>query len=101
MSEDHGVALIVGKTEKLRELSARLVKLDPGGSETRAAVAITLFLNDWKWTEAENEFKQALQLDPTCRMALTYYGYFLTDCGATRMPVTCLNARASSIQPRP
>jgi len=40
-----------------------------------------LFLNEWKWVEAEREFNQALQTDPNCRMALTYYGYLLTRLG--------------------
>ncbi len=78
MSEDHDVDIIAGKTEKLKELSDRLVKMAPTNAETHAALAIVLFLNEWKWAEAENEFKQALKLDRNCRMALTYYGYFLT-----------------------
>jgi tetratricopeptide (TPR) repeat protein len=78
MSEDHGVYIIDGKTAKLNELSAKLVKLAPTNAETCAVAAIVHFLNEWKWKEAEGEFKRALQTDPNCRMALTYYGYFLT-----------------------
>jgi serine/threonine protein kinase/Tfp pilus assembly protein PilF len=78
MSEDHGVYIIAGKTAKLSERSAKLVKLAPANAETYAAAAIAHFLNEWKWKEAESEFKRALDTDPNCRMALTYYGYFLT-----------------------
>ncbi|MBI4327603.1 MAG: tetratricopeptide repeat protein, partial [Chloroflexi bacterium] len=78
MSEDHGIAIIDGKTEQLNKLSARLVKLGPTNAETHAALAIVRFVNEWKWAEAEREFKQALQVDPRCRMALAHYGYFLT-----------------------
>jgi|GEM_PF-1040984 len=78
MSEDHGVYIIAGKTAKLNERSAKLVKLAPTNAETCAAAAIVHFLNDWKWNEAEGEFKRAFDTDPNCRMALTYYGYFLT-----------------------
>ena len=39
------------------------------------------FVNEWKWAEAEAEFRQSLKADPRCRMALTYYGYYLTRLG--------------------
>jgi len=67
-----------GKTEQLTNLPAILMRLAPTNAETHAALAIERFLNDWNWSAAEQEFKQALYLDPNCRMALTYYGYFLT-----------------------
>ena len=78
MSEDYDVAEINGKAGQLTKLSAKLVQLDPTNAETHAAVAIVHFLNEWRWAEAEDEFKEALKADPNCRMALTYYGYFLT-----------------------
>jgi tetratricopeptide (TPR) repeat protein len=78
MSEDYDVPFIDGKAEKLNELSARLLKVAPTNAETHAALAIVHFLNEWKWPEAEAEFQHALKADGNCRMALTYYGYFLT-----------------------
>jgi tetratricopeptide (TPR) repeat protein len=78
MSEDHGIPFIDGKAKKLNALSATLVKIAPTNAETHAALAIVHFLNEWKWDEAESEFKEAIDRDPTSRMALTYYGYFLT-----------------------
>jgi serine/threonine protein kinase len=78
MSEDHSIPFIDGKSNKLNELSVTLMKLAPTNAESHAALAIVRFLNEWKWDEAEREFKHALELDPNCRMALTYYGYFLT-----------------------
>jgi tetratricopeptide (TPR) repeat protein len=90
MSEDHGLALIDGKTEKLKRLSARLAEIAPTNAQTHAAIAIVRFLNDWKWGEAEDEFKQALKLDPNCRMALTYYGYLLTRLGRASEAQHCL-----------
>src|ERR1022692_3453999 len=78
MGEDHGVFFIDGKKESLNEVSGPLFKISPTTAETPAGLALVRFLNQWKWTEAEREFKQSLALDPNCRMALTYYGYFLT-----------------------
>ena len=78
MVVDDDVATMPGTPEQLEKLSEQLTKLAPTNAETHAAKAIVFFLNEWKWVEAENEFKQALKADPNCRMALTYYGYFLT-----------------------
>jgi tetratricopeptide (TPR) repeat protein len=78
MVVDDDVATMPGTPEQLEKLSEQLTKLAPTNAETHAARAIVFFLNEWKWVEAENEFKQALKADPNCRMALTYYGYFLT-----------------------
>ncbi len=60
MSEDHGGPAIPGKTEKLNALSAKLQEIAPTNAETHAAIAIVRFLNDWRWKEAEKEFKEAL-----------------------------------------
>jgi serine/threonine protein kinase len=83
MDEEHGVPPIAGRSTKLNELSAALTQIAPTNAETHAARAIVLFLNEGKWSEAENEFQQALNADPGCLMALTYYGYFLTCLGRT------------------
>jgi tetratricopeptide (TPR) repeat protein len=81
MAEDHGLPTIAGQTEKLNELAGELQGLAPTNADTLAAVAIVKFLNHWKWSEAEGDFKEALKSNPNCRMALTYYGYFLTRLG--------------------
>jgi tetratricopeptide (TPR) repeat protein len=79
MDEDYDLhAMPADKTEQLTNLTAILMKQSPTNAETHAALAIVRFLNEWNWSAAEQEFKQALQSDPNCRMALTYYGYFLT-----------------------
>ena len=82
MGEDYGPRKFsMDHAEALSQLSQRsnlLVGRAPTNAETHAALAIVRFLNEWNWKEAEEEFKQALHLDPNCRMALTYYGYFLT-----------------------
>src|SRR5206468_7438518 len=76
MSQDYDVFSIAGKEEYLEKLSANLMRLSPTNAESRAALAIMLFLNKWRWTEAEIEFKAALKANHDCRMALVYYGFF-------------------------
>jgi serine/threonine protein kinase len=78
LSQDHGLVNGGGTIDKLGELAARLHKIAETNAETHAAVAIALYLNEWKWDDSEKEFKKALEKDPHCRMALTFYGYFLT-----------------------
>jgi tetratricopeptide (TPR) repeat protein len=78
MSEDHGFAPMPGQTQKLNELAGVVQNLAPTNADTHAAIAIVKFLNEWHWKEAEIEFKEAVKADKNCRMALTYYAYFLT-----------------------
>jgi serine/threonine protein kinase len=79
MSEDYDMHNAPpAKAAQLNKFAAHLTKLAPTNAETHAALAIVYFLNEWKWKEAEDEFKHALKTDPNCPMALTYYGYLLT-----------------------
>ncbi|MBI4326452.1 MAG: protein kinase [Chloroflexi bacterium] len=98
MSEDHGIAIVDGKADQLNQLSARLGKIDSTSAETHAAFAIVRFLNEWKWIEAEGEFKEAIKINPNCRLALTYYGYFLTRLGRASEAHTVLG-RALALDP--
>jgi tetratricopeptide (TPR) repeat protein len=75
---DRGLSTPPGPAEKLAELATTLQKLAPTNADTHAAVAVVRFLNERRWNDAETEFNKALATDPNCRMALTYYGYFLT-----------------------
>jgi serine/threonine protein kinase len=78
MSGDHGFSPKPGQTRKLNELAGALQSMAPTNADTHAAIAIVKFLNEWRWNEAEMEFKEAVKADKNCRMALTYYAYFLT-----------------------
>lgn len=67
-----------GKAEQFINLATNLCQLSKDAAETHAAQAVVLFLNEWRWDDAEKEFKAALNADPDCRMALVYCGYMLT-----------------------
>jgi tetratricopeptide (TPR) repeat protein len=83
MSEDHGGPDVTGKVDKLNEIAATLRKIAPTNTETHAITAVQ-FLREWRWNEAEREFKEALRINPDCRLALTYYGYYLTRLRRSR-----------------
>lgn len=56
----------------------RAVQLDPTLAEGHSALGYSLALYDWKWDEAEKEFKRALELEDKnslahVRFAVTYY----------------------------
>ena len=98
LSEDHGGAARKGNGGKLTELSAKLQQLAPANAETHGAAAIVLFLNERRWRDAEKQFKEALTINPNCRMALTYYGYFLTRLQRVREARAVLE-RADRLDP--
>jgi tetratricopeptide (TPR) repeat protein len=79
LGEDRGLGNTqTAGAEKLNALATMLQKIAPTNADTYAAVAVMKFMNERRWVDAETEFNKALAADPKCRMALTYYGYFLT-----------------------
>src|SRR5262249_4911677 len=58
MATDHGSPM-PAQTQKLNELAGTLKNLAPTNADTHAAIAIVKFLNEWRWKEAEKEFKEA------------------------------------------
>jgi serine/threonine protein kinase len=81
ISEEREVAFKAGQSNGLKELAATLAKLAPMNAEAHAARASVLWLNERKLSEAERDFNRAIEADPGSAMALTCYGYFLTQLG--------------------
>ncbi len=65
-----------------KNAAVRAVEIDPNLAEAHTAMGMALRLN-WKWAEAEREFKKALELDPNNSKAHYYYGLFLQSVGRT------------------
>ena len=61
----------------------RALALDPGSSEAHATLAQILFELDWKWTDAEREFRRALELNPSNVDAHHQYAHLLMALGRT------------------
>jgi serine/threonine protein kinase len=69
-----------GDSPRRRTMANKLMELDPSLAEAHAAMALLDFY-EWKWFEAEREFKRAIALYPKCAIAHMRYGFCLTMAG--------------------
>jgi TolB-like protein len=58
------------------EAAVKAVQIDPDLAEARAALAIIRFFQ-WEWSEAEAEYKKAIELNPNSSIAHQWYGEYL------------------------
>lgn len=54
------------------------LKLDPALAEAHAALGYSLMYYDWKFSDADAEFKRALELNPNNAIAHQWHAYLLT-----------------------
>jgi TolB-like protein/DNA-binding winged helix-turn-helix (wHTH) protein/tetratricopeptide (TPR) repeat protein len=59
----------------------KALELDDTLPEAHSALAMSLFLYDWNWAEAEREFQRAIALNPSYAPAHQFYGQFLKAMG--------------------
>ena len=59
----------------------RALALDDTLAEAHASLAWTLFIHEWKWAEAEREFRRAIELDPRYAAAHQWYSFLLVSQG--------------------
>jgi serine/threonine protein kinase/tetratricopeptide (TPR) repeat protein len=57
------------------------LQLDPDLPEAHASLAALLWLHDWRWDEAQIEFKRSLELDPTYATANHWYAEYAMTMG--------------------
>jgi eukaryotic-like serine/threonine-protein kinase len=57
------------------------LQLDPDLPEAHASLGALLWLHDWRWDEAQMEFKRSLELDPTYATANHWYAEYLMTMG--------------------
>ena len=50
-------------------------------SEGHTALGMGIFWGEWNWSEAENQFKRALELNPNDVNAHLFYAHFLSNLG--------------------
>ena len=72
-----------GLMPKVRYPQAKLnaekaVELDPDSAEAHTAVAFLRYKFEWRWRDAEAEFRRAIALDPRNPLAHHWYGEFLS-----------------------
>ncbi|MDX6303550.1 MAG: hypothetical protein QOI77_519, partial [Blastocatellia bacterium] len=79
--------------------AARALELDPTLAEAHAAMADSLAIGDWNWTESEREFKRSIELDPNVSYThLAYAGSYLTAAGRAE-EVVSESERALELEP--
>jgi DNA-binding winged helix-turn-helix (wHTH) protein/TolB-like protein/Flp pilus assembly protein TadD len=64
---------------KAREHAQKALELDNALDEAHLTMARIIWLADWNWTEAEAEFKRAIELNPSLMLAHQEYGLFLAQ----------------------
>jgi Tfp pilus assembly protein PilF len=76
----------------------RALELDGTLADARAALALCTFLYEWKWDEAEAEFRRVTESQPGHAKAHHWYGEFLIARGRTDEAVAALR-RAKELDP--
>jgi TolB-like protein/DNA-binding winged helix-turn-helix (wHTH) protein/Tfp pilus assembly protein PilF len=62
---------------KVNEAAIKALALDPTLAEPHASLAFMKLFNDWDWSGAEADFKQAIALNPNLARAHHGYSYYL------------------------
>jgi serine/threonine-protein kinase len=66
---------------KARAAALRALELDNALPEAHTSLAMTRFVFDWDWPEAERAFRRAIELSPEHATAHHWYGLFLMAMG--------------------
>ncbi len=69
---------------KAREAAERALSIDSKLAEAHTSLAFVMFREEWKWDEAENEFEQAIRLNPDYPQAHQWYANYLSAVGRHR-----------------
>jgi len=65
-----------------KEYARRALALDDTLAEAHASLAWSLFIYDWDWAGAEQEFRRAIDLDPRYATAHQWYAFLLASRAA-------------------
>jgi TolB-like protein/DNA-binding winged helix-turn-helix (wHTH) protein/Tfp pilus assembly protein PilF len=66
---------------KAKQAAIKALELDPSLAEAHTSLATVKLAYDWDWPGAENEFKQALALNPNYSTAHHWYSHYLVPMG--------------------
>jgi TolB-like protein/DNA-binding winged helix-turn-helix (wHTH) protein/Flp pilus assembly protein TadD len=85
-------------SSKARAAATKALELDPTIAEGHAELALVEFYYDWDWVQSEQEFRHAIELNPSYATAHQWYSYYLSAMG--RFPEAVEEARkAQQIDP--
>jgi TolB-like protein/cytochrome c-type biogenesis protein CcmH/NrfG len=64
-----------------RAAVTKALQLDPSLARAHLALGLILLTSEWNWSEAENQYRIALKLNPNCADCHAYYGGLLAALG--------------------
>ena len=62
---------------RIKEAATKALALDPSLAEPHASLGFIQLFNDWNFSGAEADLKQAIVLNPNLALAHLWYGYYL------------------------
>ena len=66
---------------KAKEAAQKAIEIDDTLAETHAALGWIIFWYEWNWSETENQFRRALELDPNDADSHLGYAHLLSNTG--------------------
>ena len=81
-----------------KSANSQALALDDGLSDSYLSLAMITFFYDWDWKRAEEQFTQAIALNPNNAEALSYFALFLAFAGRLDEAIG-LNRRALTLDP--
>ncbi len=66
---------------KAKTMAQKAIETDDTLAEAHAVLGVVILFHDWKWNDAESEFKRALQLDPNSSDTHQFYAIMLSVTG--------------------
>ena len=83
---------------KARAMAEKALEIDPSLAEPHAAIGVVCHEYEWKFAEAEKEFKRAIELNPNYASAHQWYGEYLANMGRRDESIAEMN-RALELDP--
>jgi serine/threonine-protein kinase len=83
---------------RARDAARRAVQLDDKLPDAHNTLALVHMFHTWDWSEAEQEFKRALDLNPSHGLARSFYGIYQ---GTQRRPDACLEESRRAVELEP
>ena len=94
---DYGLMPAAEATAKATAAATRALELDDRLAEAHNSLA-HVHLHEWRWADAETEFKRAIDLSPSYPSAYHWYALYLTTVGRVQEAVAAME-RAQVLDP--